>query len=277
MKDISHLLLLLLHTYITLHYITLHCITLHYITLHYITLHYIHTCIHTYIHNDNDNTNHTIEETTPCKQHEKDMGGIFWCTQLRHIQQGLFIYVLLMTGVLLDRAATLGPGTVAGFCLVVNARWYSGGTPASTFLVVQPVHLHQHASAARRRKSANMVSVLPSYRRFGQYKILYLNIIRSLSLPFSLSLYIYIHTHYIYTIYTYNPFSRGTAASGASCSGRCSPSRTSATTWTTRSRPDVYNFCIVLVISSVLLYHYLCITRTGPTSITSIVTTSVLA
>ena len=34
---------------------------------------------------------------------------------------------------------------------------------SGTFFVVQPVHLHQHTPAARARKSANMVSVLPRY------------------------------------------------------------------------------------------------------------------
>ena len=32
---------------------------------------------------------------------------------------------------------------------------------SGTFLVVQPVHLHEHTRAARVRKSANMVSILP--------------------------------------------------------------------------------------------------------------------
>ena len=40
-----------------------------------------------------------------------------------------------------------------------------------TFLVVQPVHLHQHTRAARARKSANMVSanmvsILPNHLQF---------------------------------------------------------------------------------------------------------------
>ena len=36
---------------------------------------------------------------------------------------------------------------------------------SGTFLVVQPVHLHQHTRAARARKSANMVSALPNGAR----------------------------------------------------------------------------------------------------------------
>ncbi|CAJ1454563.1 unnamed protein product [Effrenium voratum] len=42
-----------------------------------------------------------------------DTGGEFWCAQLDHVQKGLFIYVLLMMGVLLDRADSLGPPLIA--------------------------------------------------------------------------------------------------------------------------------------------------------------------
>eukprot|EP00933_Yihiella_yeosuensis_P015283 TRINITY_DN1338_c0_g1_i1.p1 TRINITY_DN1338_c0_g1~~TRINITY_DN1338_c0_g1_i1.p1 ORF type:complete len:716 (+),score=133.62 TRINITY_DN1338_c0_g1_i1:135-2282(+) len=41
-----------------------------------------------------------------------DLGGAFWLTSLRHLQQGLVIYILLMTGVLLENGGE-GPATVA--------------------------------------------------------------------------------------------------------------------------------------------------------------------
>lgn len=42
-----------------------------------------------------------------------DLGGVFWVTSLRHTQQGLFIYVFMMSGVLMRRAPTYGPGICA--------------------------------------------------------------------------------------------------------------------------------------------------------------------
>uniref|UniRef100_A0A7S1MH41 CSC1/OSCA1-like 7TM region domain-containing protein n=1 Tax=Alexandrium catenella TaxID=2925 RepID=A0A7S1MH41_ALECA len=42
-----------------------------------------------------------------------DLGGLFFVTQLKHVQQGEFVYVALMTGVLLQRSKTVVPGIVA--------------------------------------------------------------------------------------------------------------------------------------------------------------------
>lgn len=42
-----------------------------------------------------------------------DLGGVFWYTQLKHVQQGLLVYIILMTGVLLERAATVYPSMLA--------------------------------------------------------------------------------------------------------------------------------------------------------------------
>lgn len=47
-----------------------------------------------------------------------DLGGMFWCTQMRHLQQGLLIFIVLMVGVLLRRAATSGPGLLAAGSVV---------------------------------------------------------------------------------------------------------------------------------------------------------------
>lgn len=48
-----------------------------------------------------------------------DLGGVFWMTQMRHIQQGLLIYIILMTGVLLERANSIIPAIIAGSSAVV--------------------------------------------------------------------------------------------------------------------------------------------------------------
>eukprot|EP00448_Togula_jolla_P016328 CAMPEP_0170583920 /NCGR_PEP_ID=MMETSP0224-20130122/8410_1 /TAXON_ID=285029 /ORGANISM="Togula jolla, Strain CCCM 725" /LENGTH=764 /DNA_ID=CAMNT_0010907315 /DNA_START=78 /DNA_END=2372 /DNA_ORIENTATION=+ len=47
-----------------------------------------------------------------------DLGGVFFCTQLHHLQQGMFLYIILMTGVLLQRDTHTYPGLIAGSSLV---------------------------------------------------------------------------------------------------------------------------------------------------------------
>jgi len=42
-----------------------------------------------------------------------DLGGVFWSTKIKHVQQGLLIYIVLMTGVLLQRGSSIGPGVIA--------------------------------------------------------------------------------------------------------------------------------------------------------------------
>jgi hypothetical protein len=42
-----------------------------------------------------------------------DLGGYFWVQQLRHVFTGTIIYCIVMTGVLLGRATTNGPGIIA--------------------------------------------------------------------------------------------------------------------------------------------------------------------
>jgi len=53
-----------------------------------------------------------------------DSGGYFWCTQLKHSQQGLFIYVALMTGVLLQKAYSVIPGIIAGSSFALLLYYY---------------------------------------------------------------------------------------------------------------------------------------------------------
>jgi len=45
-------------------------------------------------------------------------------SQLHHIQQGMFIYVVLMTGVLLERDLTLWPGLIAASGLIFMRMSY---------------------------------------------------------------------------------------------------------------------------------------------------------
>jgi hypothetical protein len=46
-----------------------------------------------------------------------DLGGVFWVQQLRHVFIGNIIYCIVMTGVLLGRAKTSGPGIIAAASL----------------------------------------------------------------------------------------------------------------------------------------------------------------
>jgi hypothetical protein len=46
----------------------------------------------------------------PFQENRKDdMGGVHWCIQIHHMQLGLLIYLVMMTGILAERAETLGP------------------------------------------------------------------------------------------------------------------------------------------------------------------------
>jgi hypothetical protein len=47
-----------------------------------------------------------------------DLGGVFFVSQIFHTSQGLFIYIILMTGVLLARDATVWPGMIAASTLI---------------------------------------------------------------------------------------------------------------------------------------------------------------
>jgi len=51
---------------------------------------------------------------TYCENTKIDLGGVFWCTQLNNLQQGLYLYVALMTGVLMERAGSWIPGALSG-------------------------------------------------------------------------------------------------------------------------------------------------------------------
>lgn len=47
-----------------------------------------------------------------------DSGGQFWCTQLKHMQLGLFLYISLMVGILTEKAGAYGPGFIAAAAYV---------------------------------------------------------------------------------------------------------------------------------------------------------------
>lgn len=51
-----------------------------------------------------------------------DLGGHFWVTQLRQIQAGLLLYVLLMLGILSSRSPSFGPTVVAAPALLFVLR-----------------------------------------------------------------------------------------------------------------------------------------------------------
>ncbi|CAE7558542.1 DISP3, partial [Symbiodinium sp. CCMP2456] len=53
-----------------------------------------------------------------------DLGGEFWCLQLQHLQKGLFLYVALMTSVLLERSDSLGPPGIAAGAGVLLLQQY---------------------------------------------------------------------------------------------------------------------------------------------------------
>lgn len=51
---------------------------------------------------------------------KSDMGGVHWCMQLDHLQIGLLIYLIMMTGILLERAESKGPGILSA----VSFLWW---------------------------------------------------------------------------------------------------------------------------------------------------------
>lgn len=86
-----------------------------------------------------------------------EQGGAFWCAQLQHVQQGMFLYILLMVGVLLTRAKTPWPGAIAAasgtFMYVSYARFKS--LTRSMCVTKMPVdgiirELEKHSKRGRR-------------------------------------------------------------------------------------------------------------------------------
>ena len=53
-----------------------------------------------------------------------DLGGLFWHQQLKHVQQGTFLYIALMTVLLLQRAPNSIPGIICGSSALFMAFSY---------------------------------------------------------------------------------------------------------------------------------------------------------
>jgi hypothetical protein len=60
-----------------------------------------------------------------CETRKPDLGGFFYVSQLTHVSEGLFIYIILMTGVLLERDLTTWPGLIAASGLIFQYMSYS--------------------------------------------------------------------------------------------------------------------------------------------------------
>lgn len=63
---------------------------------------------------------------TEVEGRKPDSGGMFWVTQLYETQQGLFLFVLLMSGVLAQRASGPGPSILAASSFVPLGWAYQG-------------------------------------------------------------------------------------------------------------------------------------------------------
>jgi len=60
-----------------------------------------------------------------CETRKPDLGGFFYVSQLTHVSEGLFIYIILMTGVLLERDLTAWPGLIAASGLIFQYISYN--------------------------------------------------------------------------------------------------------------------------------------------------------
>jgi hypothetical protein len=59
-----------------------------------------------------------------CESKKPDLGGVFYVSQLTHVSQGMFIYIVLMTGVLLERDLSMWPGLIAASGLIFQYMSY---------------------------------------------------------------------------------------------------------------------------------------------------------
>jgi ABC-type multidrug transport system fused ATPase/permease subunit len=60
-----------------------------------------------------------------CETKKPDLGGVFYVSQLTHVSQGMFIYIVLMTGVLLERDLSMWPGLIAASGLIFQYMSYT--------------------------------------------------------------------------------------------------------------------------------------------------------
>merc|ERR1719454_836441 len=60
-----------------------------------------------------------------CEIKKPDLGGFFYVSQIYHVSEGLFIYIILMTGVLLERDLSAWPGVIAASGLIFQYISYN--------------------------------------------------------------------------------------------------------------------------------------------------------
>ncbi|CAK8997836.1 Uncharacterized protein RSN1 (Rescuer of SRO7 at high Nacl protein 1) [Durusdinium trenchii] len=89
-----------------------------------------------------------------------DLGGVFWMTQMRHMQQGLLIYIALMTGVLLERANSIVPSVIAGSSAVLWLYSYRRFNHAF-HLENLPLRDIKGAAAVEKRETSKLDYVQP--------------------------------------------------------------------------------------------------------------------
>jgi hypothetical protein len=53
-----------------------------------------------------------------------DLGGVFYMSMLRHVQEAMFIFTVLMSGVLTMRDSSWWPGAIAGSALAFQVYYY---------------------------------------------------------------------------------------------------------------------------------------------------------
>jgi hypothetical protein len=98
-----------------------------------------------------------------------DLGGLFWCEQLRQVQLTMFLYIFLMVGVLLNRAATMTPGIIAFACLPFHGYRYFVYLRSFRYdklpaLWAQTEGVVKHASSGLKKKALADAYVQPELR-----------------------------------------------------------------------------------------------------------------
>lgn len=58
------------------------------------------------------------------EERKGDLGGAFFVEQLSHLHMMIALYIVLMTGVFMQRASSYGPGAISSAAFVLWAFWY---------------------------------------------------------------------------------------------------------------------------------------------------------
>eukprot|EP00448_Togula_jolla_P009074 CAMPEP_0170604872 /NCGR_PEP_ID=MMETSP0224-20130122/19668_1 /TAXON_ID=285029 /ORGANISM="Togula jolla, Strain CCCM 725" /LENGTH=814 /DNA_ID=CAMNT_0010929831 /DNA_START=103 /DNA_END=2547 /DNA_ORIENTATION=- len=88
-----------------------------------------------------------------------DLGGAFWVSKLHHVQVGMYFYIMLMTGVLLKRAAQPWPGCMAAASLAILTIGHS------KFRSLKWEDLPLEATADPQARSPKENDAIPPYRQ----------------------------------------------------------------------------------------------------------------